>query len=248
MIIGRDRIHFVTIGSTNDEVLARAKQGAVEGLVVTAEEQTAGRGRRGRAWVSPAGMGLHCSVLLRPPQALKLAPHVTMLAALAGVETARTVGITARVKWPNDMVVDGRKLGGVLTEVARSPGQPSALVVGIGINVNHLEADLPPELRVPATSLRMESGREQAVSVVIGALLCALDRRYRHLLEDGPAEVLEEFRRLEVTLRKHVQVFVGEEVVEGEAECIDETGALGVRTWDRSLRLFVAGEVTVRPK
>lgn len=247
MIIGNQRLHFKQVGSTNDEVIQRAKDGAEEGLVITSDEQTAGRGRLGRSWISPAGKGVHCSILLRPARALTIAPHVTMMAALAAAEAlAETAGIAARVKWPNDIIAGERKIGGVLTEVIRAAGAAPALVVGIGLNINHARDDFPEEVRDTATSALVETGSTRAVEDVTAALLRAMDRRYRSLRADGAAGIIEEFRRKDLTLRKHVRVIIGDEVVEGEAERIDENGALGVRICDRSLRLFVAGEVSVR--
>lgn len=246
MVIGRDRFHFATVGSTNDEIIQRALLGAAEGLVVTADEQTAGRGRLGRSWVSPAGKGVHCSVLLRPARALAIAPRVTMMAALAAAEAVEsTSGLTAHVKWPNDLLLGDRKLGGVLTEVIQETGQPPALCVGIGLNVRHGWDDFPPEVRATATSMALAGACEVTVAEVTEALLQALNRRYQQL-QSGEDDTLEEFRRRDVTLRKNVRVTIGEEVIEGVAELIDENCMLGVRLWDRSRRLFVAGEVTVR--
>jgi len=148
------------VDSTNDELRRRAAAGAEEGTVVVAGRQSAGRGRRGRAWHSAPGLGLYMSVLLRPGRTMRDATRWTVAAALAACGACRGNGADAAVvKWPNDVLSDGRKLGGILAETRSSGGRPLDLVLGIGLNVNHRESDFPDDLRGCATSLHLAAGR-----------------------------------------------------------------------------------------
>ena len=151
-VVGRDLRCLPELGSTNDHLKELARQGAPEGLVVLAERQTAGRGRLGRSFQSPAGLGLWMSILLRPDCPPERLPRVTALTAVACTGAIRSIcGVEAGIKWPNDLVCRGRKLCGILTEL-ESDGQGLAVVIGIGLNVAHRREDFPPELRETGTS------------------------------------------------------------------------------------------------
>ena len=168
---------YETVGSTNTELMALARQGAAEGTVVLAGQQTAGRGRMGRSFQSPAGLGLWMSVLLRPTCPPERLPPVTALTAAACAGAIREVrGAEVGVKWPNDLVLDGRKLCGILTEL-ESGGEGLALVIGIGLNVSQRREDFPPELRETAGSLAMLTGREVPREALAGAILAECRRR-----------------------------------------------------------------------
>ncbi len=184
---------LATVGSTNDAVRELAAAGAPEGAVVIAEEQTAGRGTKGRAWESPRGLGLYASVLLRPASALELPllPLAAGLAARDAVESSH--GIDARLRWPNDILFDGRKLGGVLCESVFAGGRPEFAVLGIGINVRHAESDFPPGLRGTATSLADALGRPADPVRLFDALLGELARRFESLRERDIAGLLNDF-------------------------------------------------------
>lgn len=248
--------------STNDLLRRMAMAGAPPGTVVVARTQSAGRGRLGRAWASPPG-GLWCSVLLELPEVPSRLP---LLVAVAAADAARAVsGADVRVKWPNDLVLAGRKVGGILVE-ALSPHA----VVGIGLNVRVDLAVLPPEVRAEAGSLLPVGGAreagaarqpgacapaaaegidpDEAVEAALDQLLGAL----AHVLHADRAgrgdEMLARWRHLCVTLGQPVRVATGREVVEGEAVDVDPDGALVVRT-PGGVRRLVVGEVTqVRPR
>ena len=159
-LVGREVRVLPEVGSTNDYLKEAARGGAPEGLAVLAERQTAGKGRLGRSFQSPAGLGLWMSVLLRPTCPPERLPPVTALTAAACAEAIRKVcGAEAGIKWPNDLVLGGRKLCGILTEL-ESGGEGLALVIGIGLNVSQRREDFPPELRETAGSLVMLTGRE----------------------------------------------------------------------------------------
>jgi len=180
-------IHRLTsVTSTNDAARDLVRAGAAHGTVVVADEQTGGRGTKGRAWHSPAGLGLYASFILRWDDPAGLAGSFPLLPLAAGLAAAEAVlassGVEARLKWPNDLVRDRRKLGGILTEGMLKTGAPGYAVVGIGININHLEADFPADLRASATSLRLVSGRAQEREVLLRALCPSLDRWYNSLV------------------------------------------------------------------
>jgi BirA family transcriptional regulator, biotin operon repressor / biotin---[acetyl-CoA-carboxylase] ligase len=150
--------HFETTASTSDTAKSLGTRGAAEGALVVAETQTAGRGRLGRHWVSPPGTGIYASLLLRPPLPPNELPQITLSTAVAMVRAlTRAVGITPGIKWPNDLILKGKKLGGILTEMETESDQIRYLVVGLGLNVN--TPDFPPELADTATSLFLEEGR-----------------------------------------------------------------------------------------
>ena len=174
------RVHgFEEVGSTNDVAFRLATEGAPEGTVVYAESQSEGHGRRKRKWVSPGGKGIWFSLILRPGLALREIPRLYILASLAVAEAIeRTTGLPVQVKWPNDLVIRGRKVGGLLIEPPGKKGILPFLILGVGINVNVDREALPPYLRKRATSLKEESGREVPRLAVLREVLRRLDRYY----------------------------------------------------------------------
>lgn len=222
--LGRPRLHLRRTDSTNTRARELAARGAPHGTLVTATEQTAGRGRQGRTWSAPPGRSLLCSVVIRePPRLLPLA------AGVAVAELAAANGAEARVKWPNDVLVDGRKVAGILVE-----GRPQErwAVVGVGLNVAVREADFPPELRGQAASLGLQP---TAIEPMLTALLAQLDRWVT-----APAdEVLEAVRRRDALRGQRVR-WADEE---GRAEGIDGDGRLLIRTGDGRRLALDAGEV-----
>lgn len=177
---------LATAPSTNDAARDLVRSGAAHGTVVVAEEQTSGRGTKGRSWHSPAGLGLYASFILRFDDPGGLAGRFPLLPLAAGLAAAEAVlessGVEARLKWPNDLVRDRKKLGGILTEGVLRPGAPGHAVVGVGINVNHVEGDFPGDLGRTATSLRLVSGRPQDREALLGALCRSLDCWYNSLI------------------------------------------------------------------
>ena len=184
-------IHRIeTCASTNDAVRALAVSGAPEGTVVVADEQTAGRGTKGRAWHSPPGLGLYVSILLRPssPAAVPLLPLAAGLAARDAVEASH--GLAARIRWPNDILFDGRKLGGVLCESAFAGDRPEFVIVGIGLNAAHGPGDFPGDLRETAVSIVSALGAPADRERLFDALLAAADRRLDSLFRGGIDELI----------------------------------------------------------
>ena len=218
------------LGSTNDEALRRAGEGAPEGLVVVADVQTSGRGRHGRSWNDVPGASLAFSVLLRPTLPLPRLPLLAIAMACAVAEAAEAItGTRFDVKWPNDVLFDGRKVCGVLAESRSGRDGRTLVVIGAGVNANHLEGDFPADLRAHATSLRMAGGSYVTPESVLAAVLPRFER-YVHLAHPQGGDALRDavVGRLPPP-GTHVAVRRGEARVEGVVEGITETGALRFR-------------------
>lgn len=244
--LGREIHVFASTTSTNDVVEKLALDGAREGVVVFAEQQTRGRGRLGRTWVSPAGKGLWFSALLRPPLRTGEATRITVAAA-AAVHRAlvQATGLPLEIKWPNDIVCRGRKLVGILTEMSADPDTLHHVVLGIGVDVNLDRRDFPPDLRAVATSLRLELGRPLDRPALAAALLVALDEEYGRVCEGRFREVADAWARACTTLGRQITLVMGPRRLVGRAEALDETGALLVRTEHGLLERVIGGDVTL---
>jgi len=240
-IIGREILYFPSVTSTNDVAKARASEGAGDGLVVIAGEQTAGKGRLKRRWQTPAG-NIALSVVLRPKTAIL--PSMIMLASLAVVRSTEAVtGLKAGIKWPNDVLINGKKVCGILIENDFRSREVNYCVIGIGINVA-LKPESVSEIQYPATSLSAEAGRDISRPDVIRRLLAEMDELYFSLSSSG--SVFGEWRDRLVTLGTEVRVIAGDTVYEGIAESAAEDGSLLVRDKDGKLVKIVAGDVTLR--
>lgn len=235
--------HFDEIDSTNRYLLDEARAGAPEGVVAVAGHQTAGRGRMGRTWAAPPGSSLLVSVLLRPPVEAARAHLVTMAAGVAACEAVfLAAGFTPSLKWPNDLVVGGRKLAGMLSEAEIADGRVDALVVGVGVNVNW--TDFPPEIVETATACNLVTGEAVDVDELLARFLDRLDHRYTTLLAPaGDQAVLGEYRQRCATLGRAVRVETGEGVVEGTALDVTDAGHLIVESPDGSRHEFAVGDV-----
>lgn len=231
-------------GSTNDVAKDLARQGAASGTVVVAEKQLGGRGRRGRAWSSPEG-GVWMSIILRPNLELKDAACYTLLAGVAVAKAIRNVtGVQAGLKWPNDVVVNGKKVGGILTEVSAEWQMVEFLVIGIGINAN-LTADYLP-VETDATSLRLVAGKQVDRVDLIQDVLLELERTEGCLKDEGVAGIIEEWRRLAVCLNCHVIVKEQEREWVGHSQDIAPDGALIVlNECGQEVKLY-SGDVSLR--
>jgi BirA family transcriptional regulator, biotin operon repressor / biotin---[acetyl-CoA-carboxylase] ligase len=236
--------HFYKIGSTNSEAMLAAAEGAPEGSVFVAEEQLAGRGRGAHSWHSARSTGIYCSVILRPA----MPPSEALIFSLAaGLAVRAAVGeiapqLVVDLKWPNDLLLSGKKFCGILTEMNAEATRVRYLVVGIGINVNQVR--FPAELREIATSVRMETGTEWSRVELCAALLKALDREYRGLVEDAGAHdaILRRFEENSSSVRGAKVTIEENGGVAGVTEGLDERGFLRVRAAD-GLRTVVSGTV-----
>jgi BirA family biotin operon repressor/biotin-[acetyl-CoA-carboxylase] ligase len=245
-MIGRRLYWFESTASTNDNAARLAEAGADEGTTVVAEMQTAGRGRHGRVWFSPRGAGLYASVIVRPGTALSddenPAALLTLASGVAIAEAVRSVtGLPAEIKWPNDVVIGGRKLAGILAEAAVQAGALQFVVVGFGVNLQ--PAAYPPELALRATSIEAETTRPADRAMMLAEILAALGERYADLRAERFDVILSAWRQLATSLPgAHVEWDSPAGVVRGRAQDIDRHGALLVRIGGKVERL-IAGEV-----
>ena len=245
-LLGSQIVHFYDTSSTNNEAKRLAADDAVEGTIVVSEAQTLGRGRLNRGWFSPPGGGVWVSVILRPPFPPQEAPKCTLMAAVATVEAIREVsGLACGIKWPNDILWQGRKLVGILTEMSAEMDAINFVVLGIGINVSLQESDFPEELRNIGASVSMGAEREVSRVEVLQKLLERLEHWYQVVKKEGFEPVLEAWRRESITLGQPVRVLAGEETYDGVAEELAEDGSLLVRT-ENGLRRVLAGDVSLR--
>lgn len=250
--LGRPVLFYATIGSTNDVARGRAEAGAAEGLLVVADEQTAGRGRLDRTWWAPPGSSLLFSLLLRPPLPPGLAAQLTMclgLAAAEGVE--ETTGLRPALKWPNDLLLHGRKLAGILTELGTTGERLDYAVLGLGLNVNLVfdEREGGKELAQNAISLQMALGRPVARVPLLAAILARYEAWYDRLLapqtgsSTGESPCAAWAGRLD-TLGRHVTVTTPSGPLQGIAVGVSPEGALLVRQENGEVRTIWAGDVT----
>jgi BirA family transcriptional regulator, biotin operon repressor / biotin---[acetyl-CoA-carboxylase] ligase len=241
--LGARWIELERCGSTNDEALALAKDGAAHGTIVTAREQTRGRGRAGRAWHSPAGANLYLSILLRPTIAPEHLPGITLATGIGVCDATRAAGVAnARLKWPNDVLVGARKLAGVLTEMTTRGSALDAVVVGIGVDVDGRREDLPPELAAIATSIRDETGAPQDVRAFAGLLLDVLEPWLDRFLAGGVRAIAAEWQA-RADLDRRVRVGTREGTPLGLAD----DGGLRVLADDGEELHVLAGDVLEIP-
>lgn len=241
-------LHFDSLPSTNDYAKALAQQGAPEGTVVIAASQSAGRGRMGRSFHAPAGLGLYLSVILRPGCTPDKLMHLTCAAAKAacdGVESC--TGIRPQVKWINDLILNGKKLGGILTEMSinTASGLVDWTVIGIGINCLHKVRDFPPEIREIATSLLLSAGVVAEPDILGSAIIQALYHVSQQLLTQKD-EIMNVYKQDCMTLGKDVILIQGEKETTVTALDIDSDGGLIVRDGQGTISTVRSGEISVR--
>ena len=239
------RFHYFTeLHSTNIRARELAESGAAQGEIVIAESQTQGRGRLGRRWESPPLSNLYLSIVLRPGLPPKHAPQITLAAAVALVETVGSfLPRPPVIKWPNDILVDGKKLAGILTEAACDTERVQYVILGIGLNVNYRAEAMPETLYRRATSMADGAGENLSRETVLVRLIHDLDRCYGELEESGFAALRPRWE-VHFGLRgRRVKVELGDQTIIGRAQGIDHEGALIVETDDEQRRSIIAGDV-----
>ena len=237
--------HQVT-DSTNTQAKLLAKQGAPHGTVLIAGLQTGGRGRMGRSFQSPEGKGVYLSVILRPDCKPEQLMHLTCAAGVAMLEAVEKVsGVCPQIKWINDLVVNGKKLGGILTEMSVDKGRVDYAVIGIGINCLQKETDFHPEIAGLATSLSTIAGREILPEKLAAAMVEALWNMSRDLFTQKQP-LMTVYKEHCITLGKEIQVIRGNQVLPGKAVDLDEDGGLLVVYADGSSETVSSGEVSIR--
>jgi BirA family transcriptional regulator, biotin operon repressor / biotin---[acetyl-CoA-carboxylase] ligase len=241
--IGKKILHYFLVDSTNTVAMKLAARDVPHGTVVAAEEQTSGRGRLGRSWYSERSSGIYISVLLRPALPPSAAPILTLMAGLAAHRAVvTTTRLTPDIRWPNDLLLNGRKLGGILTEMNAEMDRVHAVILGIGINVNH--TGMPPELRPVATSLRMEGGKVYSRVRLAASLLKQVELFYHMLLRDGSAAIVEQWAAASsFASGRRVRVSSKNEDRFGKTIALEANGALRVRFDDGAEESLVSGEV-----
>lgn len=233
------------VDSTNRIALEMASDGLPEGMLILAESQERGKGRLGRKWFSPSGVNLYFSLLLRPHQPVREFPLFSIATSIGLVHGIRSAtGLAAQIKWPNDILLDEKKVGGILLESETGGAQNPPLVVGVGINVNVDPGAFPLELQSSATSLKAVLGRPVDRETLLLSILDALADQYFVIHEGKKDLLIETMRPLCRTIGKRIRVETPRQTFEGWAEEIQEDGALVVRMGDRSLRKIIMGDVT----
>ncbi|MBN2097008.1 MAG: biotin--[acetyl-CoA-carboxylase] ligase [Candidatus Omnitrophica bacterium] len=242
-VIGRKVICYNTVDSTNTVAFALAEQGMPEGTAVFAEGQKKGKGRLGRNWSSPKAKGIYISLILRPHASVRATGLITLLAAVSVAQAIRkTSGLNALIRWPNDILINNKKVCGILSEMHTQAGLVKFVVLGIGINVSTARHQLPPgasslKEQLPGQRLhfsRLDLARE---------LLRQLDREYLYFKDQGSAHVLTQWSNLSFLSGKRVQVVLQEKVIEGLAQDLDDAGALIVRLDNGFKQHVLAGDV-----
>jgi BirA family biotin operon repressor/biotin-[acetyl-CoA-carboxylase] ligase len=243
-LFGKRVYHFFKTDSTNRVAMELGYALEPEGAVVLAEEQTAGRGRAGRSWHSERGAGLYVTLLLRPRLSPVQAPLLTMLAGLsahAAIEAQS--GLDAELKWPNDLLMSGKKVGGILTEMHAEPTQVRFVIIGIGINTN--QEKFPADISAHATSLRKESGRTHSRLELLVRLLTEFESDYNRFLREGPSYVVKRFEAAShFASGKRVRVETGHETYFGTTAGLTSEGLLRVKREDGETTTVIAGDVT----
>lgn len=230
--------------STNVDVAAAARAGAPEGLVLIADSQRRGRGRMGRVWVSPPCVNLYCSILLRPALAAAEVPLLTLMAGVAVADAVDVFAARAAIKWPNDVLLDGRKVAGILTEMEAVDGRPAFVVVGIGVNLNSTAEHFPPDVRAMATSIGIATGHQVDRARFAAHLIDAVDARYESLLRDGFSAILPAWSKRDALRGRRVQVRAANDTLAGVAAGLGATGRLLLQT-ESGMEEIVAGDVSV---
>ena len=245
-IVGRDIKVFEQTTSTNDIVEKLARDGVKEGVVVFAESQTKGRGRLGRKWISPARRGLWFSILLRPDLRPQETTQLTVVSATAlrrAIESE--TGLKPEIKWPNDILIGGKKVAGILTELSAELDKVRYIILGIGIDVNLDVNEFPADLKKTATSLKIETGETVSRAELATTTLRELDFDYARIGGGKFQAVADEWESGRATIVKNVTVHIGDRKIRGRAESLDDDGALLIRTEHGHLERITGGDVTL---
>ncbi len=244
--VGRALHVYEEVSSTNDVAMALGDAGAPHGTAVVAERQTQGRGRLGRAWASPPGVGLWASVVLRPAVPAAVAPAMTLAGGVAAAEAIDAeAGVRTALKWPNDVLLDGRKVAGILTELRTEEEAVAHLVMGIGINVHQGRSEFPPELAETAISIRQATGRALSRVRLLQRLFARLEAWYQRFMGEGPSVVAAAAAARMPMLGQRVVAVAGGERWEGTAVRLDGDGALVIDLAGGRTRRVLAAEVTL---
>jgi len=246
-VLGRDVISYKKVDSTNTIAYSLAENGSRDGLVVLSEEQTKGKGRLGRSWASPPKGGVYMSCMLKPDITPREIPRITLLAAVAVTEAIRDfTGLPAMIKWPNDVLINDRKVCGILTEMKAEQDGVAFVIVGIGVNVNTSRGQLPAGGSSLKEELKRISRRDSLSRLeLVRKMLERLDEEYARLKEDGFAPIIERWRHLSAMLGSRVKVSLHDGGFAGVVHDMDADGSLVVRLESGFLKTVSSGDVTM---
>ncbi len=244
-VIGSSHIYLEEVGSTNVEAKAAALD-YPDGSVVISDSQTSGKGRLGRYWDSAKGKGIWLSLILKPRISMAEAMILTQMAGAGVCDALKTAGYEAKIKWPNDVVVQGRKVCGILAEMSGEPEQLNYVILGIGINVNQNPSDFPEELRNKAISLKMVDSEEKSRNLILDLLLERLEHYYALVKNKDTAEIIKFCRNNSATLDNQVKVIYNDKIIEGKAINLTENGGLIIEDQTGQTMEIISGEVSVR--
>lgn len=242
--IGKQIHAYKSVQSTNVIANQLAASGAPEGTIVVAERQTKGRGRLGRSWHSPEKVGLYCSIILRPKVHPTLAPGISLMTALALADTIASYDrIEVKIKWPNDVLIAGKKTAGILTELSAEIDRTVYVIVGVGININQKKSDFLEELKKSATSIRIELNKEISRVDFAQRFLRNFEKEYVGFKRHGLARLRNRILKYSSLLNTIIKLRIGRKIVSGNVLDIDERGQLVIQT-DDGIKAYNAGEVT----
>jgi BirA family biotin operon repressor/biotin-[acetyl-CoA-carboxylase] ligase len=243
--VGREIFFYETIGSTNivaSEIAAKTAEGAV----VLADTQSKGKGRLGRGWVSPPGVNIYMSIILRPDIRPRDATLITIMSSVACANALRKVtGLNVTIKWPNDLIIQKKKLCGILTELKTDRNKIIFAVAGIGINVNADINEFPEDVKYIATSLKNETGIVYSRTEIVAEILNEIDRWYKTLKVMDRDALLSEWKRLSSTLGREVMVVTGQGTITGLALDLDSEGMLMIKLSSGGVKRISSGDVTI---
>ncbi len=246
-VLGNVVKYYKSVLSTNNEAKKFASQGAADGTIIVSEEQSTGRGRLSRGWYSPAGKGIWFTIILRPNFLPQEAPKCTLMAAVALAKAVKKFGLDVGIKWPNDILFEGKKIVGILTEMNAEMDRVNYIIIGMGINVNIARDEFPDEIKDIATSFSIMKGERLPRLEILNELLYELENLYEKAQTDGFMPILDEWKKYSVTLGQEVNVIGINETFAGKAVDIDGDGALLVETTEGTRRVL-AGDVSIRPR
>jgi BirA family biotin operon repressor/biotin-[acetyl-CoA-carboxylase] ligase len=240
--IGKEIHYFREVDSTNEVAKKLAREGAPEGTIIIAESQSRGKGRRGKKWISPLG-GAWLSIILRPNTLPINAPQLTFIAGVAAAQTIKDeYGLDAGIKWPNDVLIDNKKVCGVLTEISTEIDTIDYIVTGIGIDANIDVNLLPPELRDTTTSIKSELDHDISRMILVQKFLGNFETMYDEFNKGNFQEILRKWRQLSKTIGRQVEIRKGTEFIRGEAVGVNSKGALILELEDGTLQKIISGE------
>jgi len=241
---GENIVFHEEVGSTNDEAKRYAREGKPEGFIVICDRQTSGKGNFGHSWFSPGKVGLYFSLIIRPQLPLTRIPQLTFLAGVSILKTIyQETSLVSELKWPNDVMIKGKKVCGILTESTSNHNKVDFVILGIGVNINHSLNQLPGEFCGGATSLKIETGKDYSREKFLSSFLICLEQEYNSFLKHGAKIMLESWRKHNNTLGREVTIYQGNRVIVGLAKDIDDQGNLLVQIKSGAVIKVSSGEM-----